>query len=99
MTGKSSGKKCVIDKSSKNVNGRYLNKDVDGSSKIVFQPDIKFSSNEEVEVEMTGLKDELGQEVKLRYTVKFFRMNGSSGGGGSHRSGGAVKKITTYPPM
>lgn len=99
MKGLTSGKSCVLDKSCQDINGKYFHSYED--SLIVFQPDVTFLPNEEVEITISGLTDGFEQDtdVQVRYTTKFFSIgssgdDGSSsedsslGGGGSSSGGG-----------
>ncbi len=94
MKGKTSGRICIIDKNCNDVDGKYMNMGpnfIDSSEdSIIFKPDIKFLSNEEVEIIISGLFNPLNpdEDVKIRYSTKFFSMNSTSGGEGGSTSGG-----------
>lgn len=71
----------------------YLYYDADavgGLPALIFDPDVSFSSGDDVTVSITGLTDRYGNDLPIEYTVHFFRLrssgsssSGSSSGGGS----------------
>lgn len=89
MHSKKKGKTYELTAADKDVYGEYLNV---SAGCIIFQPGVGFSSGDEVEVSISGLKNIYGEDENISYTVHFFSMGGSSsggsGGGGSTGGGG-----------
>lgn len=71
----------VLDRKDKDKNGRYFNVSLTSYGRgpaIVFTPGVPFSPNDEVQVTISGLRQQNGASSEIAYSVKFFELHPGS---------------------
>lgn len=80
LTNVKTQEKEIFDSTTNRVAGKtpYFNIDMANygmGPAIIIKPSKTFSIGDQIQVEVTGLKDTSGKEVKIAYTVEFFSLN------------------------